>query len=211
MEQFDHSYLKDGVAFKDYDYNNPLESWKVNSREPNGITLCAWQMKAFHYFWIMKQCRVTGEIGLTINMENVPFCLYVDDRHGAGHIFCALSSVHKLFTSNKFPLVIASALIPYLPCSSSGKRCDGIEIAGEIDKLANIVAPSGVLIAALMDELGPKHEGRSLVESAGNTHAWTVPQFEKHILGNINSHVWDVEEFDTLKNDMSFNVVLRRK
>lgn len=207
--QYDHEYLYS--LFPDYDYRNPIRPWELHCRDNDGIRNCAWQMKAFHYWWIKNRCEKTGEIGLAFNIDNLPFCLHVDNRDGFGHIFCQHTSEHLLFNDGQFPLVITSAFIPYFPCDIENSRCDGLEVTQGIDTLSRILKQDGVLIAAIMDETGPLHEGRSLRESSQFTHAWTAKNFERSILKNISSEIWEIEEFDTFHNDMSFNIVLRKK
>ena len=209
MAQYDHQYLFD--LYPQYNYNAPTRPWAIHCRDNDGIRNCAWQMKAFHYFWLLKMCQDSGEIGLSINIDNLPFCIHADSRPGNGHIFTSLPSIHKLFNGEKFPLIVASALIPYYPCENNTPKCDGAEVARGLDDLATLLKPSGVLIAAIMDETGPMNEGRSLRDSSYFTHAWTSRQFEKAILGNISGELFDIEEFDTMKNDLSFNFVLRKK
>ena len=208
--QWEHEYLFQ--LFPQYDYNNPKRPWDLHCRDSTGIRNCAWQMKAFHYWWVMKQCHETGEVGLAINIENIPFCVMADNRESAGHVFAQHGSVHKLFNGNKFPLVIASAVIPFYPCASSNpQNCEGPEVANIIHSLATTLKPDGVLIAAVMDDTGPRHEGRSLKDSAQFTHTWTAKQFERSVLAKIDTAILEVQEFDTLRNDMSYNVVLRKK
>ena len=209
MTQYDHQYLFD--LYPNYDYNAPTRPWEIHCRDNDGIRNCAWQMKSFHYWWIARQCVDSGEIGLSINIDNLPFCVHVDSRKGNGHIFASYDSIHKQFNGEKFSLIIASAFIPYYPCESGTPKCNGTEVAKGLDNLATLLKPSGVLIAAIMDETGPMNEGRSLRDSSYFTHAWTVRQFEKAVLGNIDGDLWGVDEFDTMKNDMSFNLVLRKK
>lgn len=206
---WEHDYLKS--AFPQYDYNNPTKPWEIHTRDSDGIRNCAWQMKSFHYWWIVEQCEKTGEIGLSINIDNLPFCFHVDNREDNGHIFVHHNSIYKQFNREKFPLIVASALIPYSPCVSGVPKCDGTEVAKEIDKLASLLKPSGVLIAAILDETGPRNEGRSLKESSGFQHAWTASQFERTVLKEIKDDLWNVDEFDTFKSDMSFNLVLRKR
>lgn len=207
--QWEHSYLFS--LFEQYNYHAPTRPWEMHCRDDNGIRNCAWQMKAFHYWWILQQCRDTGEIGLALNIDNLPFCLHVDNREGFGHIFCQHTSEHLLFNDEQFPLIIASAFIPYYPCDTENSRCDGLEVAKGIDILSRTLKHGGVLIAAIMDETGPLHEGRSLRESSQFTHAWTSKQFERTVLQNINSEIWEIEEYDTFHNDMAFNLVLEKK
>ena len=206
---YSHPYLLD--LFPSYDYRTPTRPWEINCRNNDGIRNCAWQMKSFHYWWIGEKCFKTGEIGLSINIDNLPFCIHTDNRRDNGHSFASLNSIYKLFTREKFPLIIASAFIPYFPCSAEIPRCEGREVAKAIDMLAGLLSPSGVLIGAIMDESGPLHEGRSLKESSHFVHAWTVRQFSRSILDNLDGSLWIIEEFDTFKNDMAFNLVLRKK
>lgn len=209
VDSFHHQYL--WSMFPGYDYRSPTEAWKIHCRDNDGIRNCAWQMKAFHYWWIMKLCRKTGEVGLSINIDSLPFCVRIDNRHQSGHIFCAPPSAHKQFHSEKFPLVVASAFVPYFPCDNGTSRCEGVEVAKGIDNLARIVKPNGVVIAAVMDETGPRSEGRSLKESGNFVHTWTTKQYEKSVLNNLSRDIFEIEEFDTFKNDLSFNMVLRKK
>lgn len=204
-----HSYLES--MFEEYDYNNPKQPWKIHCRDSDGIRNGAWQMKCFHFWWIIEQCLKTGEIGLAIDMDNLPFCLFAHRSPDCGHLPFDGAFPYGTFNSGKFPLVVASAAIPYYPCETGNPRCDGREVAKGINDLSYLVKPKGALIAAIMDETGPRHEGRSLRGSSQFAHAWTVKEFGENVLGGVDASLWEVEEFDTFKNDLSFNVVLRRK
>lgn len=210
---WNHHYLFD--LFPIYNYNNPTKPWLVNSRDQDGIRYCAWQMKAFHYWWIIEKCYKTGEIGLAINIDNLPFCLQVSTQAGSGHVFSDvdLDVFWKAYEhgGKKFPLLVASSLIPYYPCGKQSPKCDGSEMASVVNEMASYVEKGGVLIAAIMDETGPMHEGKSLRETVKYQHAWTVKNFEKNVLNGLDNAIWNVEEFDTFKSDMAYNVVLRRK
>lgn len=209
-EKWNYPYVFD--MFEGYDYRNPEEAWKIHCGDKEGIRNSTWQMKAFHYWWIVEQCRKTGEIGLAIDVYAHPFCFNVHSKRGSGHIWSHLNSIHKVLEPGFFPLIIASAAIPAIECEASpGVKCSGLEITKYIQQWSILLKSNGVLIAAILDNAGPLTEGRSLVEHDTYKHAWTAKQFERNILPVIRGdETFEVEEFDSLKSGMGFNLVLRK-
>lgn len=198
--------------FKGYDYRSPERPWELHCANKDGIRNCAWQMRAFHLWWILEKCQETGEIGLAVNMEDHPLCLGVHTEKNKGHLFSHYNSIHKVLEKESFPLIIASAVIPAIECiGTNPRRCDGLEIVEHVKNWSTLLKPGGVIIAAILDNTGPTEEGRTLLEHAQYNHAWTVKQFERYLLPVIvDKTPLGVREFDTLKNGLAFNLVLEK-
>lgn len=206
---FDRPYLL--TEFPDYDYNNPLHSWEMDIDKPDGPRNCAWQMQAFHYYWCLKQCQRSGEIGLSLGIPHLPYCFLFTENRDEGHMGASAADyVSMLLRQSSFSLIVASAALQKITCMSNA-RCDNdLDVVPVLRGWMNVLRPGGVLIAALMDEKFSAKNGRSLKESGGWSHTWSPQRFANSVLRPL-AEEFLVSEFDTFKNGMSFNVVLQRK
>lgn len=199
---FDRDYILN--EFPKYDYSNPLRPWEVNIDRPDGARNCTWQMQAFHYFWCMEQCHKNGQIGLSLGIPNLPYCLPIDQKdvaklqHGIGN--------------HKFPLIVASKAFSSISCSQGGNlHCRGEDVLVELLQWWEMLDVGGVLIAALADEGYSNKHGRSM-EDLGAGHAWTPAQFFNRIVVPTSEQCGALlKEFNTFGNGMSFNLVLRKE
>lgn len=206
---FDRPYLL--AEFPGYDYNNPVHPWDMDINKPDGPRNCAWQMQAFHYYWCLRQCKEDAEIGLSLDIPNLPHCFLVSSQPNQGHIgsgAMALESIDMVIQPRSFKLIVASSALQKITCAASA-RCDNGDARTILKRWITLLRPGGVLIAALMDENFSAKNGRDLKDT-GWTHTWSPRTFESRILRPIAEEHLETLEFDTFKNGMSFNVVLQR-
>lgn len=208
------------TQFPGYDYNNPREPWRIDFRQHNSLT--AAQIQAFHYFWATQQCARSAMIGLSFTTPNLPYSFCVSPNRTQGvHLFAQPDNVDILLEKRTFPLIVASGVISELLCDKVKSdatiaqrreaRCKGEEVAKILNKWANLLMPQGILIAVLIDHKYAFPQGWSLFDKSENiTHIWTAAQFMEYVLQPCEN-IFTVKEFDTLKNNYAFNVVLEKK
>lgn len=196
--------------FPDYDYHNGNAPHIIDYRTKLGREQVVLQLQAFHYYWCLKQCRDSGEIGLSLGTPGLPYCMTVlPEKDRGGHVFNKSDSVHLVLEKETFPLVLASAAVPTLPCTGIRGTCTGSELVSTIRRWLGLLKPGGILAAIILDEKYAKEAGGSLLEVASFQHTWTAARFLRYVLEPLGAGV-ELEEFDALKNNFAFDCVLRK-
>ena len=72
-----------------------------------------------------------------------------------------------------------------------------------------LLKPGGILAAIILDEQYAKEAGGSLLEIKQFSHTWSASRFLRYVLEPLGADAV-LEEFDTLKNNFAFDVVLRK-
>ncbi len=205
---FDRQYLLD--QFPAYDYHNGNNQHLCDYRVKNNRQYVTMQIQCFPYYWAIKQCADSGEIGLSLGTPNLPYCLTVlPEKDKGGHVFHQPTSVHLVFEPESFPLLICSAALPALPCTGIRGTCVGSELTSTIRRWLTLLKPGGILAAILLDERYAKEAGGSLLEISSFRHTWSAQRFLRYVLEPLGAES-NLEEYDTLKNNFAFDVVLRK-
>lgn len=199
--------------FPNYDYRNPSQSWIVDYRVENFRKNVALQINAFHHFYAQQQCEEEGKVGLAFDIP-LPFCLNISNNkdNPDRDIFANPESIHIFLERERFPLIVASAVISSLPCHKSPEvaKCDGADVAKVMRNWATLLSPNGLLVAAIIDSKIAHLNGVDILKTIPFlTHKWGPQQFEKMVETYLFD-VYDIEELDTLKNYYAFSVVLRK-
>lgn len=191
--------------FPDYDYRRPKQPERVTYSRPDNIT--GHQQRAFNVWWAIEQCWRTGGVGLEIGSggTHTPWCLstdaYATDAHpfygGGCHPHMVLSGDVRLpFENDSFQLVLANHVVEHLAGNVREHLRDWLRV----------LKPGGVIAVVLPDQAFVD----VLAIDKDHKHAWTAGQFLDQIL-EFFYDVASLEEFDTFKNNFSFNAVLRKR
>ncbi len=192
--------------FPNYDYNRAKQPERVVFSRPDNVT--GHQQRAFNIFWAIEQCWKTGGVGLEIGSGGVhtPWCLSTDaystDSHpiyGGGCRPHMVVPGHDLsvFSDNSFSLILANHVVEHLPG-------DVAQVFRE--HWLRVLKPGGVLAVILPDQTYVD----VLAIDRDHKHAWTAAQFRDQVIGQITDLVHEVE-WDTLKNNFSYNAVVRKR
>lgn len=195
--------------FPNYDYRHPKHPWLLTYRKAQQGT-AGLQIQAFHYWWAIESGK-SGQIGLSLLTPNLPFCLCVGDSNAENiHLQADPLMAHELLRKSPFPLIVTSAVIPYVPClQKNTARCQGQEAIDRLVLWAELLNPGGRVIGVLFDEHYANKNGWQVKEKIKATHTWTANQFYQQLLPLAEDGIFQIEEFDTLKNEFAFNFVLR--
>lgn len=204
------------------DYSNPNN---VTGHQQRGL-IVAWALRAF--------TESGGYPGVDFGGAGVltPGCISVDlcgsgDEHGTygGHytgVHIKADAAHlENFGSDSFSCVLSSHLVEHLPCtrlhpgSTPPERlrtgCPGFEVAPILREWIRIVRPGGLIAGILPDEAAARRGGSSVFfQDESHQHAWTAQEFYDNVLMQLLD-TCELEDFDSLKNNFSFQFCLRKK
>ena len=219
--------------FPTYDPHNPAPNIIVDYRDPKNCT--GHQQRAFMNYWAIRSfVESGGGIGLDLGGAGVqhPACLSLDLCGNEPHPVYggAYSGVHmkadasdlSMFLDNSFSCILSLHLIEHLPCV----RLLGNETAEEKIKLACPGREIGDVllyhwvrtlkvngyIAGIIPDNDPSVEVNSDVfyQDPSHQHSWKAKEFYNSVLSKLVDVV-DTIEFNTFKNNFSFNFVLKKK
>lgn len=191
--------------FPDYDYRRPHQPERVVFSRPDNIT--GHQQRAFNVWWAIEQCGKTGGIGLELGSGGVhtPWCLstdaYATDQHpvygGGCHPHMVIRGDASLpFERDSFSLVLANHVVEHL----AG------DVREHLRDWLRVLKPGGVIAIVLPDQAFVD----VLAIDKDHKHAWTAGQFLDQVLEALYETA-ALEEFDTFKNNFSYNAVLRKR
>jgi hypothetical protein len=206
--------------FPNFDYRNPKEPWRMDARHPQ--SLADLQIQAFHYFWTLEATK-KGNIGLSLVTPHLPFCFTLSHANETGiHRRDAHMSMAWVFEPSSFACVVASAVLPEIFCDQvpigaekkirKKARCQGKEVITHLHTWSRFLAPSGLLLGVLFDnDAAQDYRHTNVIDELDVQHAWSAASFYQHVLRPfVQSHPFVIEEYDTLKNNLAFNFVIRR-
>ena len=208
---FERNYIKQ--HFPDYDYRRPVEPWRLNYHAQENRLIVNFQLQAFVYWWAIHTCQEEALVGLALSMLNIPYCISTWEQQGEGAVFVRPEGVHLIFNKSSFPLIVASAPLFSMSCpmKQDGKICDDLHVVKTMQDWGKILTPGGMLIATVPDAGCALQAGINIERDMKNiTHAWSARRFSDRVLSQLNE-TFIVEEFDTLKNNFAFNIVLTKK
>lgn len=191
--------------FPDYDYRRPNQPERVIFSRPDNIT--GHQQRTFNVWWAIEQCGKTGSIGLELGSGGVhtPWCLstdvYATDQHpvygGGCHPHMVLQGDARLpFEDGSFNLVLANHVVEHL----AG------DVRAHLRDWLRVLKPGGVLAVVLPDQ----QYVDVLAIDRDHKHAWTAGQFHDQVLEALFETA-TLEEFNTFKNNFSYNAVMRKR
>jgi len=191
--------------FPEYNYRRPLQPERLIYSRPDNIT--GHQQRAFNIWWAIERCGKNGGIGLELGSGGVhtPWCLstdaYATDNHpvygGACKPHMALSAHQRLpFEDNSFDLALANHVVEHLPGDVVSILRDWLRVLKQGGVLGVILPDQAFLDVLAIDK--------------DHKHAWTAAQFAEQVLVPLND-VAALSEFDTLKNNFSYDAVLVKR
>lgn len=207
--------------FPNFDYRHPKEPWRMDATRSD--SLADLQIQAFHYYWTLDATK-QGNIGLSLVTPCLPFCFTLSNTNTAlVHRHDAPTSTDWLFESQSFACVVVSAVLPHIFCSAvppgaekkERKRahCQGEEMIESFEKWGRVLAPKGVLLGVLFDnQAAIQHRKTNLIDELDFQHAWSATSFQQQILRPFltTNPSFVLEEFDSLKNNLTFNFIVRK-
>lgn len=177
------------------------------------------QQRAFNIYWGIKQCGLTGYVGLDIGSAGIqaPFCLGTDKYSGESPLYggslnpqmkCTAEDT-SLFGNEAFNLIVMNHSLEH--------------VEGDIANYINndwyrILKPNGIIAIIVPD--GQYNNVYQMDKD--HKHCWIprreskIPEFYKYqifedeVLDKVKEK-YCVYEFDNLNNGFSFNCVLRKR
>jgi len=197
-----------------YDYRNPKRPFLLDHRVEAYRKYIGWQIHCFHYYYTKQQCEEEGKVGLAFDIR-LPYCLTVsgNKENPDRDLFANPENVHILLERERFPLIVASAVIGSTACTkpASVTKCDYGDVAKVMRNWSLLLEPGGLLVAAIIDAKIAHLNGVKLLESVPFlTHAWGPGQFESMVDTYLHD-VYEVVTLDDMKNFYTFSAVLRKQ
>ncbi len=206
--------------FPQFDYSNPNGDRDVICDMKNPGNMVGHQQRAFSIYWALKQCNAF-DLGLDLGSHRglTPYCIHVDLYYGNGkpHPYYGnapsywttessadfLGDASKLssFPTNTFPFVSSNHSIEHI-------KGDNNKIVNMIrDEWLRVLRPGGILAMIIPDN----DKFDVLASDQDHKNAWGAQDFYNLIIMPViqNTNV-QLIEYNTLKNNFSFNVVLRK-
>lgn len=193
------------------------------------------QQRALLTYWSVR-AFIESEGGVSLDLGSAgvhhPAALALD-LYGNGETPAyggSMSGVHFkgdagnlfMFEDNSFSAVISNHLVEHLRCSQvplgmdqqERRRigCQGMEVIKVIrDHWIRVVRPGGYIVAIVPDDQYARDVGSSVLDyDQTHQHAWGATEFYDNIIEYLLDYV-EVIEFDSLRNNFSFDFILRKK
>jgi len=206
-----HEYLLE--FYPDYDYRVKLNPSIFEGREDitndTGI-----KQRAFNIWWAIRQCWMKSDIGIEFGSGGVkaPFCISTDysagleSDYGGRSNGChfrvdldRLDDAHGIgfWEPCMFALILANHVMEHLE-----RPYEALQFMAEITKQDGIIA----LII-------PDHgKWDTMMHDKTHKHCWSADEFKEQFLNENSLKEMGLEllEFNTLDNNFSFDVVLRK-
>ena len=194
---------------------------------------CGHTQRALLNYWSIRAFVETGESSLELGSAGVHdiFCLATDHiSTGEVPVYGGKYSGIQLHTDatdlsrfgpDSFGAVLNNHLCEHLPCNRIREgatqeekyqfQCDGSEIAKFLDGWMRVIKPGGFLIMVMPDERPARVVNSStLFYDPSHMHAFEPDGFMKNVLLNLKTP-FEIVKYDTLQNNFSFDVILRKK
>ena len=207
--------------FPEFDYNAPVGDRSVLCNFNNPKNAVGHQQRAFSIFWALKQCGPL-DLGLDLGSHRglTPYCMHIDLYYGNGKphpfydtarsywteetcadIVCDASQLTP-FPNNVFPLVTSNHSLEHMPGD------DEAIINMLCDQWLRVLRTGGILAMVIPDN----DCFDVLASDKDHKNAWGHTDFQWRILDKVLSRGQaTLIEYNTLLNNFSFNVVLRKK
>jgi len=192
--------------FPNYDYRSPRGQREVICDMRNPGNMVGHQQRAFSVWWALKCCSPL-DLGLDIGSHRglTPYCIHVDKFgdgkthpfYGGSYVADVVASgeaMESVFPRNAFPFINSNHSIEHIPG-------DTVSI---LKSWLSLLRPGGILAMVVPDNA----HFDVLASDADHKHAWTAAEFRDRVLSGLAEA--EILEYDTLKNNFSFNAVLRR-
>lgn len=198
-----HEYLL--AYFPNYDYHTVgkgIDPIRLDYRRADNIV--GYQQRSFIVYWCLKGSE-NGEIGVDMGCGSVvdPYCFGVD-KFGRGEKNCYEGECkpHLKSRADK-PLPFETGSFAFLVSYHSLEHM--MDVPWTLKEWIRIVKSKGYLAIIMPDE---KFEG--VKSDPDHKVSYSAESFKEEVLSQIEDLV-EIVEFDTFKNNFSFNVVLRKK
>lgn len=206
-----HTLVQD--YFPDFDYNKPNGDRSILCDMSNPNNMVGQQQTAFSVWWALKMCNCM-DLGLDLGSPRnyTPYCIHVDifgdgDPHPlyGGEPYHA-DVIYDMADLSIFP----SNTFSFINSNHSLEHIGGTNDKGVINILRNewlrVLKKNGIIAIVMPDQTyvdvlkcDPDHK-----------HAWSHNDFYDRVLQYLLD-ICEVIEYNTFKNNFSFNIVLRKK
>jgi hypothetical protein len=199
--------------FPEFDYRNPSEAIRArcDMRRPDNVT--GHQQRAFSVYWALRQCSPV-DLGLDIGSPKglTPYCVSVD-VFGDG-------KVHPFYGGGRY---LADVVRDATDTSCFPK--DAWSLVGSNHSLEHISAVGDEGIIAVLEAwfallrtggvlamIVPDNDHFDVMASdKDHSHAWGHSDFRGRVLDSVIRRTGaELVDYDTLQNNFSFDVVLRK-
>jgi hypothetical protein len=197
--------------FPDFDYRQCAGDRAVicDYRDPGNFV--GHQQRAVTVYWALKLC---GPLDLGIDMGTprglTPYCIHVDvngtgrphPAYGGGYLADVVhdaGTVAPFFSPGAFPYVASNHSLEHMPSVGD----DGV--AKILDDWIGLLRPGGVLAMVIPDN----DHFDVMACDKDHRHAWGAKDFRARVLDKVKAPR-EIIEYDTLANNFSFNVILRK-
>ena len=216
---YEYAFLQDRF-FPNFDYHTierGIDPKRLHASHSENLV--GNQQRAFNIYWGIKQCGLTGYVGLDIGSAGIqaPFCLGTDKYSGESPLYggslnpqmkCSAEDT-SLFGNEAFNLIVMNHSLEH--------------VEGDVANFINndwfrILKPNGILAIIV-----PDGQYNSVYQmDKDHKHCWIprrnskIPEFWKYqifedeVLDKVKEK-YCVYEFDTLDNGFSFDCVLRKR
>jgi len=199
--------------FPTLNYNDPLVNRDFVKMSYTGgdfdglANLCGVQQRCFSLYWAVRQCFMTGSVGLDIGSHGMvtPWCIGIDKYMGEHPEYGGLCDptlkwdAEDLgsFCENKFPLVLANHVAEHM----NGNFAELLK-----EHWVRVLRVGGILALITPDDRLNDVVGME----KGHTQSWNPVSFTTDVV-KPTEDILETVEFDTLKNDFSFNWVAMKR
>ena len=204
--------------FPGFDYKNPSPDVRRRCNMTLGPeNVVGHQQRAFSCFWALKQCGPM-DLGLDFGSSKgmTPYCIHVDlHGHGGVHLFYGggaywsdvVGNAGDMGNMSIFPtggsnLIVSNHSLEHMPVPGD----EGVVslLSGWVGKLR-----SGGILAMCV----PDNDHFDVMGSdKDHKHAWGASNFRPRVLDKLLAQGQvEVVDFNTLTNNFSFDVVLRKR
>lgn len=204
--------------FPNYDYNKCVGDPAVICNMKNPGNMVGHQQRAFSVWWALKCCSPM-DLGIDVGSSRsmTPYCIHVDlygtglphPYYGGGgyhsDVLLDGSDLSPVFPKNTFPLIVSNHSLEHMPATQFGGGDKGIiEV---LKQWISTLRQGGILAMIIPDN----DHFDVMACDKDHKHAWGHSNFRSRVLDRVIIETGtELVEYDTLKNNFSFNVVLRK-
>jgi len=202
--------------FPEFDYNAPAGDRNVLCDMRNPGNMVGHQQRAVTSYWAIETCGPL-DLGLDIGSPKgmTPLCIHVDlFGDGKPHPFYGGGPYNAdvAFDASRIDEIVPDSSLPYIASNHSLEHMPGEGgDAGVVDLLVRwlgLLRQGGVLAMVIPDN----DHFDVMACDKDHKHAWGHKDFEARILRPLLGKTpADVIGFDTLNNNFSFDVILRKR
>lgn len=194
--------------FPKFEYWNPYPEYKDRMDMSRTDNLCGYQQRVYESYWCTRRFIESGGTpGISLCAGQAPglFTVTNDIYYGEKHPeYGGAYHPHIISDAYRLPF-LGSNTFPIATCLHGLEHIE--DTKGALQEWLRIVQPDGIVLVIMPDEA---YTGKGGGGDHSHKSCYSAGEFKDQILPEIQNWAY-VEEFDTLTNRFSFNVLLRKK